>query len=252
LSDLSKYAHWVLEAPLPAEPTTPTSSYLICSGQRSGTWLLSGLLDSTGVAGHPHEYFEAGTERANRERWGVDSLDAYLACVRSVGTTSNGVFAASVMWPNFSSLLDRLSASGQSLEAFPQRRFVFLWREDVVAQAVSWSRAAQTGYYHHWDSPAAKPGFDPEQIDALVHEASANVQSWRGWFAEVGVEPLAIRFEDLVADKETTVRRVLSFLDLDLPDGVEIAERTVVASDDESRVWAEKYCRLRSKGAWFG
>jgi trehalose 2-sulfotransferase len=177
---LSDYARWVLAAPLPERPISPTGSYLICSGQRSGTWLLSGLLDSIGVAGHPHEYFESGTERPNRERWGVDSLDEYLACVCSVGTTENGVFGASVMWPSFSSLLERLRASGQRVEGvLPRLRFVFLWREDVVAQAVSWSRAAQTGYYHHWDSPGGEAHFDPEQIGGLVREASGNLASWR-------------------------------------------------------------------------
>jgi LPS sulfotransferase NodH len=151
----------------------------------------------------------------------VESLDEYLACVRSVGTTENGVFASSVMWPRFSSLLERLCASGQRVDGvLPRLRFVFLWREDVVGQAVSWSRAAQ-------------------------RQASGNLASWRTWFAANDVEPLSIRFEDLVADKEAVVRRVLSLLDIDLPEGVEIAERTVRASDDASAGWAERYRALR-------
>ena len=248
--ELSAYARWVLEAPLPEHPTAPTSSYLICSGQRSGTWLLSGLLDGTGVAGHPHEYFEAGTEGPNRRRWHADSFDEYLACVLAVGTTGNGVFAASVMWPSFAGLLDRIKGAGEgdlaALERiFPHLRFVFLRREDVVAQAVSWSRAAQTGYYHHWDSLRGEARFDPEQIDALVEEASANVASWRQWFAENDVEPLAVRFEDLVEQKQATALLVLSYLGLELPDGVEVAERTAPASDDASSHWAERYRSLR-------
>ena len=239
----------MLEAPLPEQPTSPTSSYLICSGQRSGTWLLSGLLESSGAAGHPHEYFEAGTEEPNRRRWCADSLEEYVACVLAVGTTGNGVFGASVMWPNFADLLDRIRGAGESdvtaLErVFPQLHFVFLWREDVVAQAVSWSKAAQTGYYHHWDSPVGQAGFDPEQIEALVAEASANVAAWRRWFAENGVGPLTIRFEDLVEQKRETALLVVSHIGVELPEGVEIEELTAKASDESNAGWAERYRAL--------
>jgi LPS sulfotransferase NodH len=241
--ELSDYARWVLEAPLPEHPASPTSSYFICSGQRSGTWLLSGLLDSTGVAGHPHEYFEPGTEQANRRRWRVGcGFAEYLGAVFSVGTTENGVFASSVMWPSFASLLKRLPDLIERV--FPQPRYVFLWREDVVAQAVSWARAVQTGYYHHWDTPAGAARFDFDQIDALVREASANSASWRRWFAENEIEPLTVRFEDLVEEKERVVRGVLSFLGIDLPEGAAIAERTTRTADDASEKWAARYRAL--------
>src|SRR3954466_4170968 len=37
----------------------PTLSYLVCATPRSGSTLLCHLLDQTGIAGHPEEYFEA-------------------------------------------------------------------------------------------------------------------------------------------------------------------------------------------------
>jgi trehalose 2-sulfotransferase len=166
----------------------------------------------------------------------------YLAAVFSVGTTENGVFASSVMWPAFASLLDRLA--GPIEPFFPQPRYVFLWREDVVAQAVSWARAVQTGYYHHWDRPLGEATFDFEQIDALVREASANTASWRRWFAENEIDPLTVRFEDLVESKELETRRVLSFLGIDFPEGVAIAERTTRTPDDATEEWAARYRSL--------
>ena len=39
--------------------TIPTTSYLVCATPRSGSTLLCDLLDQTGAAGHPEEYFEA-------------------------------------------------------------------------------------------------------------------------------------------------------------------------------------------------
>ena len=37
----------------------PARSYLVCATPRSGSTLLCHLLDQSGVAGHPEEYFEA-------------------------------------------------------------------------------------------------------------------------------------------------------------------------------------------------
>ena len=95
---LSEYARWVLEPQLPARPAKPRVSCLICAAPRSGSWLLSGLLHSTGVAGRPHEYFYSETEAANRRNWGISTATDYLDRVLEVGTTSNGVFACKLTW----------------------------------------------------------------------------------------------------------------------------------------------------------
>jgi trehalose 2-sulfotransferase len=111
---------------------TPERSYLVCATPRSGSTLLCHLLDRTGVAGHPAEYFEAlqhsglprrpaeyfdrqrhaniverlafrempsaGSEPTPNPLWSPDTYDRYLAWVIEQGTTPNGVFAAKLMW----------------------------------------------------------------------------------------------------------------------------------------------------------
>src|SRR6185295_13388531 len=110
--------------------TRPTRSYLVCATPRSGSTLLCDLLDQTGVAGHPEEYFEAllhsGLPRRPHEYfdpsrhaniverlafrempdrastpnqlWQPESYDRYLAWALEQGTTPNGVFGAKLMW----------------------------------------------------------------------------------------------------------------------------------------------------------
>jgi trehalose 2-sulfotransferase len=110
--------------------TTPTLSYLVCATPRSGSTLLCDLLDQTGIAGHPEEYFEAlrhsGLPRRPHEYfdperhaniverlafrelpdgkatpsdlWQPATYDRYLAWAIEEGTTPNGVFAAKLMW----------------------------------------------------------------------------------------------------------------------------------------------------------
>ena len=111
---------------------TPERSYLVCATPRSGSTLLCHLLDRTGVAGHPAEYFEAlqhsglprrpaeyfdrrrhaniverlafrempsaGSEPTPSPLWSPDTYDRYLAWAIQQGTTPNGVFAAKLMW----------------------------------------------------------------------------------------------------------------------------------------------------------
>jgi trehalose 2-sulfotransferase len=110
--------------------TSPTLSYLVCATPRSGSTLLCDLLDQTGIAGHPEEYFEAlrhsGLPRRPHEYfdperhaniverlafrempdgaatpsdlWRPETYGRYLAWAIDAGTTSNGVFGAKLMW----------------------------------------------------------------------------------------------------------------------------------------------------------
>jgi len=111
---------------------TPDRCYLVCATPRSGSTLLCHLLDGTGVAGHPEEYFEAlqhsglprqPVEYFDRERhaniverlafrempgrdsrptpnplWSPETYGRYLAWALDQGTTPNGVFGAKLMW----------------------------------------------------------------------------------------------------------------------------------------------------------
>jgi len=109
----------------------PDRSYLVCATPRSGSTLLCHLLDQTGIAGHPEEYFEAlrhsgvprkpheyfdpqrhaniierlafrelpdGIEREANPLWEPESYDRYLDWALHEGTTPNGVFGAKLMW----------------------------------------------------------------------------------------------------------------------------------------------------------
>jgi trehalose 2-sulfotransferase len=120
---------------------TPLRSYLVCATPRSGSTLLCHLLDQTGIAGHPEEYFEAlrhsgaprrpheyfdperhaniierlafrelpdGTDHQPSDLWRPESYDRYLASVLEQGTTPNGVFGAKLMWGYLGDFADLL------------------------------------------------------------------------------------------------------------------------------------------------
>jgi LPS sulfotransferase NodH len=254
---LARYARWVLAPSLPKPPTRARTSYFICGVPRAGTWLLAGLLASTGIAGHPHEYFWRDAEKANWAHWSVTSFSEYLWRLKEVGTSGNGVFAAKLMWGYIADFLDKLrKLSGAEATGdraliemfFPQPHFVFIWREDGVAQAVSWAKAIQTGRWHHWDSPSpqVQPRFDFDQIDALANEAAKHDEAWRRWFAENGVEALHIRYEDLVEDADGVTRKVLAFLGIASPPGLVVTAQTARVGNAQNREWITRYMALRA------
>jgi trehalose 2-sulfotransferase len=120
------------------EADPPTRSYLVCATPRSGSTLLCEGLGSTGIAGHPDEYFEqlkeTGRPRRPREYfwglrspevvrllppdaqldrelgapsgWSRDDYTLHLEASLTAGTTPNGVFGAKLMWSYFGDFLE--------------------------------------------------------------------------------------------------------------------------------------------------
>ena len=108
-------------------------------------------------------------------------------------------------------------------------------------------RSRRTGHFHHWNAAVREPQFDFDQIEGLAREIERGVVSWRAWFTENEIDPLTIRFEDLVAEPERTALEVLRFLEVDLPEGVVVSAQTRKASDEVDADWIARY-RSESSG----
>lgn len=212
----------------------PPWSYLVCGTPRTGSTLLCSLLSSTGVAGHPESYFRQPDERLWAGRFGVPLADdgtfdyrALVAKAARVGSTPNGVFGGRVMWGTMDVLVDGLrpssaldtAASDIAIleEALGPLRFVHLRRLDTVAQAASWVRAEQTGYWQQGDASLGNPVYDQEEMDHYVREASDHNQAWASWFIDHDVSPLALSYEELIDAPDRTTHKVLDHLGVTLP-----------------------------------
>jgi LPS sulfotransferase NodH len=153
----------------------------------------------------------------------LDYVDFVRGAVR-VGSTGNGVFAARIMWGTMHLLVEglRRHIGGRRdidvLElALGPLRFVHLERLDVVAQAVSWARAEQTGCWQPGDRSDATAVLDLDQVDHLVATIHAHNEAWRAWFAAQAVEPLRLTYEFLVPSPVETVTRVLDLVGIARP-----------------------------------
>ena len=93
---------------------------------------------------------------------------------------------------------------------------VFVTRGDRVAQAVSLWKAVQT---QEWRQDGQVTGdktveYSFAGIDHLAAWLTSRDDAWRAWFAEQGIEPLTVSYEELSADVSGQVGGVLRYLGL--------------------------------------
>jgi trehalose 2-sulfotransferase len=238
-------------------------SYLICATPRTGSSLLCGLLESTGVAGHPESYFRQPDEQAWATRWGIAgpsedgfSHGDYVRAALAAGRTENGIFAGRIMWGTLDEVVGKLATvypdlAGRDVEllrrAFGDTRYVYLRRADVVAQAVSWLRAEQTSAWFETVQAAHKlpeqePHFDFDQIHGLISLISEHNAGWQEWFALTGIHPYPVLYEELAAGPVAVTRGILDFLGIELPAGQDIVAQHRRLADALNTRWIDRYC----------
>jgi len=231
------------------EETGVRTSLFVCTTPRSGSNLLDGLLASTGLVGEPAEDFGPVFETQVLPTLGRAGIGQYLlGCVsRAVG----GVYSMKLhgfQRDRFLHLLSLLRGAhgfrdGELIAAvFPRPRYVWLRRQDVVAQAVSWWKATESGVWIGAQGSGAE--FDFDGIDEGVQKMREENDAWRRWFSSAGIEPLEVLYEQLDADAGPVVRDVLSFVGIDPPRDLTVTPRNARQSDAVNAEWIRRYREL--------
>lgn len=242
-----------------------------------GSHLLADALAATGVAGNPREWLPRFTAE-NAPKTPLDRMKlvtqppapapsdpvaeaAHIRKVIAAGTSENGVFGVVVHWPVLQDAVRRLHAFLGMEEsdphavlsaAFPGLSYVWLRRQDKVAQAVSWYKAIQTGSFVGRKENAgvieAEPlRFDEARIRYLLSAIVSFENAQASYFASRGLKPLVLYYEDLASGYAGTVRSVLDSLGLD-GSSREIAEPTRKKyADALSEEWIEQFKRLQER-----
>ncbi|GAB3652164.1 Stf0 family sulfotransferase [Glycomyces tarimensis] len=254
----------------------PVDAYFVCGTPRTGSSLLLGLLESTGVAGRPQAYFRRPDEPLWAERWGLArrpdggfDYGDYIRAALAQGRTQNGVFGAKLMWGTLDELTANLASvhpalAGDDLalldRVFGRTAFVYVSRGDTVAQAVSWLQAEQTNTWYLGGSGEIggvgsgagtgghRPSYDAEAIATIVRRIASHDAAWEDWFASVRVEPHRVRYEDIDADHTAVVEGILGHLGLELPADAEITPRHRRQADGLNEEWTRRYRAERDLG----
>lgn len=246
----------------------PSRTYVVASTPRTGSTLLCRLLWDIGRVGAPKEYLnpmqmrdwevrlgESGLRRfvcgflrgpavglLGKRRWRPDELQRYVERIRARRTSADGLFGLKLHRHHFEQFF---VSSERSLEAvLSPQHWVFLRREDRIAQAVSWARAIQSGRWATHQKFSLPVAYRRSQIQRLVSLIAAQEDAWEGFFRAEKIEPLCLRYEDLVEDREGTLRTVLDFLGVSDAANLPVPESDLERQADAiSEAWIERYRR---------
>jgi trehalose 2-sulfotransferase len=192
------------------EPTPADGSYVVCATMRSGSNLLCEGLMGTGLAGVPAEYFNPRQRARLTERWGCgDTTVDYIHELRARRSGPHGVFGLKL----HSHQMRNLDALDMLL---PGAVYISLRRRDIDAQAVSLWTASETRQFFREPGAADAPGTGPPVrysyagILSARRSLVAGMREWDQFFDRQAHVPIEVVYEQLAADYEGEVRRVLA------------------------------------------
>ena len=220
------------QPPFDGEP----KKLFICSTPRSGSYMLCRFMINAGL-GVPHEYFNPIVMRQIAPRFGLgrdadrlawrppgrkDRLPfARLARAAEMafteryikalvpGRCQSGIFAVKIQFEQYAAVLD--NPVGWKL--LDGGLFVYLYREDLLMQAISTRFAFATGKWSTDEAVTTAPQpdaslFDVTAIDRILEMLANGDRGWRLFFSRNGISPLFVSYEALCADPSGFVSRL--------------------------------------------
>jgi len=219
--------------------------YLIGTSARSGsTYLCSRLCDS-GALGFPMEFINESYIYEFERVFPNPSLNDYERYLANHFCSSEGVFGIKSDYYRFEEAL-RLGLLSSLIQ--PLDLVIHLWREDYVAQAVSFHLAKETNVWHSRDLF----GRNLEDLHAAVpysaraikeHARSiVNQEYWWRWYIRTsGAPALDLSYESLLQDLGGVVRQLSEALDVDAPEMLPSSRAISRATSDVSRSWCDRF-----------
>jgi len=268
--DLSSAAHDVAHG-----YQQPRRSVLLCTMRRCGSTLLGEAMLRAGL-GCPLEYLHAGWRPDFEARWSARDLRGYVHALYRYRTAADGTLGVKLFWPDVlqtcqrwnPDAADRYAANltGSPAHAarvygdvgelfadlFPNATVVFLWRRDVLRQAVSEVVAQQSGRWRAVrgvdDEHTADAVYDHAGIERMLRQFTYELRQWRACLDHLRLPLVEVVYEDLARDYAGTLRRGLRTLGGGAWDGEVPPPRLRRQADGRSERFLLRYLRERDAG----
>ena len=222
-------------------------SYIVASTPRCGSTFFCKELWQTGVLGAPSEYINYRNRATARmigyrmvERLNAATPAEYFEKLLACRTTRNGIFGLKTHFDHFEAAYEAFPGM---LDALAPVTFIYIDRENIIAQAVSFAKALQTDT---WTSlNGRKTGtlkYDRELISKSIVRLEHQKRAWHRWFAANGIKPFVVTYEKLAADKENVIRSVVELLGAqnDEPEPVNVPTLEK-ESDNTNKEWIARF-----------
>lgn len=221
-------------------PAPELKSILLCMTPRSGSTYLGSALEMNKVARFREHFRVAGgtLQKAVKES-GAKSFEDYVLA-RIATLRVKDVFGAKTDWLQFAPLY----YFGAYERYFRNAHYIYLTREDVLAQAISRYIATETGYFHsvnkHLENTkSVEVEFDFDKLWRHAEHLIEMQSAWERFFATEGISPLRLTYEELEADPADVLRRISDFVGVALPD-------PVVVDTDYKKVRNERHEKMKA------
>jgi LPS sulfotransferase NodH len=225
-------------------------SYIVASSYRCGSTFLCTELWKTGVLGAPTEYVNQDkgyaaiptpTEPGRLMiRLGAKTPEDYFHKLLERRTGRNGIFGMKAHFHHFE---PALAWCPTMLEILAPVTFIYINRRDKVAQAVSMAKAMQTNAWMSFDPVTGKNvRYDADFIAHCMNEVEQQRIGWWRWFEANAVTPFVVTYEDMLADKDSTVRSIMELLEVqnDEPEKVDLPAVEKQA-DEINAEWMQRF-----------
>jgi LPS sulfotransferase NodH len=211
--------------------------YAICTQPRSGSNLLCQVLSSTDRLGYPLEYFNGPGRRALGLTDFPDAAELQIEAILRLGATPNGVYAVKLFASQFAAFSRRL----RWMDLLPNLHFVYLSRDDLLGQAISWARALQSEQYRSTQPARQAAVYDADLIRSRLMTIVRERAQWEAFFARTGIKPLRIVYERFLEDRSGYVDRVADLMDIESPVVDQRRVDLVIQRDAVTEQWQQRF-----------
>jgi LPS sulfotransferase NodH len=233
--------HLFRKRPLPVEIPPDIlagikAGVLICTSPRSGSNHLAGLMAAAGL-GNPLEWF-GGRRVLELPNYPRDPRAQVLRALKD-GRSTSGIYAVKLFASQFSQVAKTVDLPA----SLPRLRYVRLTRRDLLGQAISWTRARQTGRFRSTETGQQAQRYDGPAIAESLEKIALENLAWDVWLARNGLPFLPLTYEELLEAPRVSLEKIayladakITFEPASIPNsGLEIQRDTVNAE------WRERF-----------
>jgi len=221
--------------------------FLIASTPRSGSHYLGHMLMDVKEYGVPLEYLSENNSRYWRQRFQTDDLDKLFPHFVRHRTSYEGIFTFKAHWQQFEPYCDRVHqlTRGRGIE-----KVIWISRKDILAQAISFVIAQQTGA---WISGARERGQPRYRYGPIVAAAGMILRSNLNWkrYLEVNYQGdfFAVTFEEIVKNDSAKLDDVRKFLGGKKT--LQAPQRTSKQGSGRNAEWRSKFTsEIKNEDEW--
>ena len=193
---------------------TARQRYVFFMTPRSGSTAMCEMMSRTGRLGHPHEYF-SGDQMAFfsavlRVPFGWPPAFDYVDALSRSCKSDNGVFGFQIEY-------DRFVAQGERfMDHFAGWPVVYLTRQDVLAQAISFFFASEGNRWSNFAKETREVAFDRCKLLTYVKTLLRHMKGFEAMFVARGIKPLRLYYEqDMLQYPASTLTRIARHIGID-------------------------------------